>query len=151
MLLMAYHVQRPGYISDPVIDESKNQIIYAHCVAPSKVFGPGGPASTYYIRSHSEDRKGASVRVVMPVNQMTTTLKFDAAKREVIFHQAKAVDNIDEDKACRTKLAAEVKDINKLMEEWDRWGWHRVTFYGDLKRPVETLSSLLGITIVYEG
>src|SRR5574337_693990 len=36
-------VGRPGYISDPVIDTSKNQIIYAHCVAPTKVFGPGGP------------------------------------------------------------------------------------------------------------
>jgi hypothetical protein len=142
---------RPGYISDPVIDTAKSQIIYAHCVAPSRVFGPNGPASTYYIRSHSEDRKGASIRVLMPINQMTSSLKFNPVTRQVVFHQAKAVDNIDEDKACRTKLAAEVKDINKLMEEWDRWGWHRVTFYGDIKRPVETLSALLGISIVYEG
>ena len=151
MLSVGLLTGRPGYISDPVIDTSKNQIIYAHCVAPSKVFGPTGPTSTYYIRSHSEDRKGASVRVLMPINQITTSLKFNPVTRQVIFHQAKAVDNIDEDKACRTKLAAEVKDIDKLMEEWDRWGWHRVTFYGDLRRPVETLSALLGVTIVHEG
>ena len=33
---------RPGYISDPVIDTAKRQIIYAHCVASNKVFGPQG-------------------------------------------------------------------------------------------------------------
>jgi hypothetical protein len=105
---------RPGYISDPVIDTSKRQIIYAHCVAPNRVFGPAGPANPYHIRNHSEDRKGACVRSLMPLNQMTTTLEFDAARRQVIFHQAKTVANIDEDMACRTKLAAEVKKVVKL-------------------------------------
>jgi hypothetical protein len=148
---MTWMTDKPGYISDPVIDTAKSQIIYAHCVAPSKVFGPSGPAATYYIRSHSEDRKGASVRVVMPVNEMTTTLRVNPATREVIFHQARAVANIDEDKACRTKLAAEVRDPWKMMEEYDRWGWHRVTFYGDLRQPVQTLSALLGLKIIHEG
>jgi hypothetical protein len=151
MLAMTWMTDKPGYISDPVIDTAKSQIIYAHCVAPSKVFGPSGPAATYYIRSHSEDRKGASVRVVMPVNEMTTTLRVNPATREVIFHQARAVANIDEDKACRTKLAAEVRDPWKMMEEYDRWGWHRVTFYGDLRQPVQTLSALLGLKIIHEG
>jgi hypothetical protein len=151
MLAMTYLTGRPGYISDPVIDTAKNQIIYAHCVAPNKMHGKDGPAAPYYIRDHSEDRKGASVRVLMPVGEMTTTLRFNPATREVVFHQAKAVANIDEDKACRTKLAAEPKDVYKLFGEWDRWGWHRVTYYGDLRQPVETLSALLGISIVVEG
>ena len=38
---------RPGFISDPVIDTSKRQIIYAHCVASNRAFGP--------------DRRGQSV------------------------------------------------------------------------------------------
>ena len=42
MLAMSYLVGRAGYISDPVIDTSKNQIIYAHCVAMTKVDGPTG-------------------------------------------------------------------------------------------------------------
>ncbi len=151
MLSMTYLTRRPGYISDPVIDTSKNQIIYAHCVAPTKVFGPDGPTSAYYIRSHSEDRKGASVRVLMPLNEPTTTLKINAASRQLIFHQAKTVANIDEDKACRTKLAAEPRDARRLLDEWDRWGWHRVTFYGDLRQPVETFAGLMGLSIVQEG
>jgi L-fucose isomerase-like protein len=150
MLLMGYLIERPGYISDPVIDTSKNQIIYAHCVAPTKVYGPKGTSNPYHIRSHSEDRKGAAIRSIMPLGVMTTSLKFMPAQKEVVLHQAKAVANIDDDKACRTKLAAEVKDINKLMLDWDR-GWHRVTFYGDHRQAVETVSALLGFKVVVEG
>jgi hypothetical protein len=151
MLAVTSLTGRPGYISDPVIDTSKNQIIYAHCVAPSKPYGPAGPSNPFDIRSHSEDRKGASIRSLLPLGEVVTTLKFDPARREAVFHQAKTVANIDDDKACRTKLAAEVKDVHKLFAEWDQWGWHRVTFYGDLREPVYTLSSLLGFKMIEEG
>jgi L-fucose isomerase-like protein len=151
-LLMTYLVGRPGFISDPVIDTAKNQIIYAHCVAPTKVFGPKGSTNPYHIRSHSEDRKGASVRSLMPLGEMTTTIEFDHKKKQVIFHQGVTVENVDEDKACRTKLAVEVKgDIYKLLNYWDQWGWHRVTFYGDLKRPVYNIAALLGFEVVEEA
>jgi hypothetical protein len=43
------------------------------------------------------------------------------------------------------------QDIRKLLGEWDRWGWHRVTYFGDLRQPVETLSGLLGFNLVLEG
>jgi hypothetical protein len=151
MLLMGYLVGRPGYISDPVIDTSLNRIIYAHCVATNKVFGPVGQTNPYDIRSHSEDRKGAAIRSLMPLGEIVTTLKFNPVSREVIIHQAKTVENVDEDKACRTKLAAEVRDIDKLLGEWDRWGWHRVTFYGDHKRAVETVSALAGFKLTWES
>ena len=152
MLLMGYLTGRPGYISDPVIDTSKNQIIYAHCVAPNKVYGPDGRTNPYHIRNHSEDRKGAAVRSLMPLGEMTTTLEFDPDKKQVILHQAKTVENIDEDKACRTKLAAEpVGDIDKLFNYWDTWGWHRVTFYGDLKRSVEHMAALFGFEVIEEA
>ena len=151
MLLMGYLVGRPGYISDPVIDTSLNRIIYAHCVAPNRVFGPAGRANPYDIRSHSEDRKGAAIRSLMPLGEIVTTLKFNPMSREVVIHQAKTVENIDEDKACRTKLAARVRDVDKLLGEWDRWGWHRVTFYGDHKRAVETVSALAGFKVTWES
>ena len=151
-LLMRYLTGRPGFISDPVIDTAKNQIIYAHCVASTKVYGPEGPSNPYHIRDHSEDRKGASIRSLMPLGEMTTTIQFDHNKKQVIFHQGMSVENVDEDKACRTKLAVEVKgDIYKLFDYWDLWGWHRVTFYGDLKRPVYNIASLLGFEVVGEA
>lgn len=151
MLLMGYLVGRPGYISDPVIDTSLNRVIYAHCVAPNKVFGSEGRSNPYEIRSHSEDRKGAAIRSMMPLGEIVTTLRFNPASKEVIIHQGKTVENIDDDKACRSKLAVEVRDIDKLLGEWDRWGWHRVTFYGDHKRAVETVSALAGFKLIWES
>lgn len=138
MMVITTLTGRPGFISDPVIDTSRNRIIYAHCVAHNRAFGPEGPANPYQIMSHSEDRKGASVRSLLPLGYMTTTLEIKTASRKILFHQGKSVENVDVDRACRTKLAVEVKgDIDKLMNHWDTWGWHRVTFYGDLK-PVLT-------------
>ncbi len=152
MLAMTYLAGRPGFISDPVIDTSKNQIIYAHCVAMTKVDGPKGTANPYQIRSHSEDRKGASMRSLLPLGRMTTTIQMDPERKEILLHQGKSVANIDEDRACRTKLAVEIKgDVDRLLGSWDRWGWHRVTFYGDLKVPVHALADALGYKVVEEA
>lgn len=143
---------RPGYISDPVIDTAKRQIIYAHCVASNRAFGPKGEANPFEILTHSEDRQGASVRSLLPVGYMTTSLEFDQTKKEVLMHRARTVANDPDDRACRTKLCAEpVGDIEKLFAEWDRWGWHRVTFYGDLKEPVTSLADALGWKVVEEA
>ncbi len=142
---------RPGMISDPVIDTSKRQIIYAHCVASNRVFGPQGPVNPFTIMTHSEDRQGASVRSIMPTDYMTTTLQIDQNRKEILFHQAKAIGNDPDDRACRTKLCAEPKgDIEKLFTHWD-WGWHRVTFYGDLKEPVYALADAIGWKVVEEA
>ena len=152
MVILGHLFGRPGFISDPVIDTSKNQIIYAHCVGPTKVFGPQGPSNPYHIRSHSEDRKGAAIRSLMPLGYLVSTLEFHPILKQMIFHQGKSVENVDEDKACRTKLAAEVKgDIEKLMDHWDQWGWHRVTVYGDVEQPLFELAKALGLKIVEEA
>jgi len=143
---------RPGYISDPVIDTAKRQIIYAHCVASNKVFGPKGPTNPFAIMTHSEDRQGASVRSVMPVGYMTTTLEILPQRKQILFHQAKAVANDPDDRACRTKLCAEpVGDIEKLFSMWDQWSWHRVTFFGDFKEPVYALADTIGWKVVEEA
>jgi len=152
MLLMGYLVGKPGYISDPVVDTATNRVIYLHCVAPNKVFGPAGPTNPYLIRSHAEDRKGAAVQSLMPVGHVVTTLEFAPTRRQVVIHQAKTVGNVDDEKSCRTKLAAEViGDVEKLLSLWDQWGWHRVTFFGDHKRAVRQISTLLGFQVVEEA
>jgi len=142
---------RPGFISDPVLDIAAKQIIYAHCVASNKVFGPQGTSNPFTIMTHSEDRQGASLRSTLPSGYMTTTLEIRPHTKEILFHQAKAVDNSADDRACRTKLVAvPVGDYEKLYTEWDRWGWHRVTYYGDLKEPVFALADAMGWSVVEE-
>jgi hypothetical protein len=143
---------RPSFISDPVIDTAKRQIIYAHCVAPNKMFGPDGPANSFEILTHSEDRQGASVRSILPLGYMTTTLDIRQPQKEILMHLGKAVENDPNDRACRTKLAVEpAGDIEKLFEMWDQWGWHRVTCYGDIRKPVYSLADAIGWKVVEEA
>jgi len=142
---------RPGYISDPVLDTAKRRIIYAHCVASNKPFGPQGAANPFEILTHSEDRQGASVRSLLPVGYLTTSLEFEQSRKEILLHQAVTVANDPDDRACRTKLCAEpLGEFEKLFRMWDQWSWHRVTFYGDLKQPVYALAEALGWKVVEE-
>jgi len=143
---------RPGYISDPVIDTAKREIIYAHCVASNRVFGPEGPENPYSIMTHSEDRQGASVRSVLPVGYLTTSMQINQNRKEILLHQAISNDNDPDDRACRTKLCAEpLGDMEKLFTKWDQWGWHRVTFYGDLKESAYALADKIGWKVVEEA
>ncbi len=152
MIAVKHLAGRPGFISDPVLDTSKRQIIYAHCVATTKMLGPDGPSNPYEILTHSEDRRGASVRSFLPPGYMVTTLEIHPLRREILCHQGKAVENVVEDRACRTKLACEVAgDFEKLFTFWDRYGWHRVTFYGDLREPVRQLAAALKFKFVEEA
>lgn len=152
MIVLRHLVGRPGYISDPVLDSSRRQIVYAHCVAPTRVFGPEGPVSSYEIHTHSEDRKGASVRSVLPLGYMTTTLEIHPVRREILCHRGVAVDNPWDERGCRTKLAVEpMGDYERLYTYWDLYGWHRVTVYGDLWEPLRELAGRLGFTFVPEA
>jgi len=143
---------RPGYISDPVMDTAKRQIIYAHWVASNRAFGPRGKVNPYEILTHSEDRQGASVRSLLPTGYMTTSIEVSEERKEILLHQARAVANDPDDRACRTKLCAEpVGDFEKLFRYWDQWGWHRVTCYGDLKTPIQAVADSLGWKVIVEA
>jgi len=143
---------RPGYISDPVMDTAKGQIIYAHCVASNKPFGPQGRSNAFQILTHSEDRQGASVRSLLPSGYMVTTLEVDNGRKEILLHRARTVGNDPDNRACRTKLCAvPMGDFEKLFTFWDQWGWHRVTFYGDLREPAYELAKAIGWKVVEEA
>ena len=152
MIICRDMFDRASFASDPVLDTSTNQIIYAHCVAPTKMFGPDSEPNDFKIRSHAEDGLGASIQSMMPLGYMTTSMGIDPGLKSMVMHQAVAVANVDEARACRTKLAAEVKgDINKLFLEWDKYAWHRVTVYGDVKAPLMEAARALDIEVIHEA
>ena len=144
---------RGGYVSDPDLDTSKNQIVYAHCMALTKVFGPQGASNKFRIRTlHNRDPRGCCAQSFLPEGYMTTTFRTNVARKQMVIHQAKAVGNLDSDHGCRTQLLGEVRgDIEKLFHEWDRFGWHRVTVYGDVKEPLMEFGKALGLEIVQEA
>lgn len=152
MLLMNYLVGRCGVISAPLIDTSKNQAIYAHCVSSSRVFGPAGAVNAYDIRSHGKDCKGAAACSHLPLGEMTTTLVAHAVRKELSMHQGVSVASIDGESACANKLAVTVKgEASKLLPDWWRMDWHRVTCFGDHRKQLETLSQLMGFRLNVEA
>ena len=150
-LLIRYLTGRPGYVSDPVIDTAAGQIIYAHCVATNRAFGPQGLATPYVIRSHAEDGKGASVQSLLPLGHPITTLKISAEHKAFAIHTGRSVANVEDDKACRTKLAAEV-DAQRILDNYhsELFGWHRVTCYGEYRKQLIDLATLYSLQVFEE-
>jgi len=153
MLMARILTGRPGYVSDPALDTSKNQIVYAHCVATTKAFGPKSAANSFRILTlHNRDPRGSCCQSFLPSGYMTTSFRTNAARKQMIIHQAKAVDNLVSEYGCRTKLVAEVcGDIGKLFDQWDQFGWHRVTVYGDVKEPLAEFGKALGLNVIEEA
>jgi len=83
---------------------------------------------------------------------MTTSFRTNFARKTMIIHQAKSVGNLDASRGCRTQLVGEVRgDIGKLFDQWDIFGWHRVTVFGDVKEPLIEFGKALGLAVVEEG
>ena len=144
-----YLTGRPGYVSDPVIDTSSDQIIYSHCVACTNVYGcKNATRSKYYLRSHAEDKLGASVQVIFPTGDKLTTTLFDYPNNRVCIHSAVAVGNMSGDEGCRSKLAA-TTESEKLLYGWMP-RWHRVTVFGDYRKLFMQLFKVKGIEVIEE-
>ena len=152
MLFNAFTKGRMGYISDPVLDVPTRSIIYAHCVSTRKYFGTDGVKYPYEILTHSEDREGASVRTLAPVGYPLTTVKMDLVNRRMAVHTAISTGNDPDDRACRTKIVAKVTgDFDLITKQWDTFGWHRVTFFGDFASEVEKLAAYMGYELIRES
>jgi hypothetical protein len=153
MLMARILTGRPGYVSDPVLDTAKNQVVYAHCVASTKAFGPEGPSNMFRIRTlHNRDPRGTCAQSFLPEGYMTTSFRTDFETKTMVIHQAKSVGNLDAARGCRTQLVGEVRgDIGKLFDHWDVFSWHRVTVFGDVKEPLIEFAKALGLEIVEEA
>jgi len=155
MLMARILTGRPGYVSDPALDTSKNQIVYAHCVGPTKVFGPDGATNEYRIMTlHNRDPRGACARSLMPSGYMTTSFRTDFARKVMVIHQAKSVGNFNSQRGCRTQLIGQIRgDIGRTFDQWagNRLNWHRVTVYGDVKEPLVEFGKALGLKVIEEA
>jgi hypothetical protein len=148
-LLFRFLCNKPAFVSDPVIDEAAGQIIYAHCVATNRPHGSTSIGCPYIIRSHAEDRNGASVQSILPLGQTVTTIAISSIDNVMGLHTARTVANVDEERACRTKLAAEV-DTEKLLKNYhmEYFNWHQTTCYGNYRRAMKQLSRLYGMECI---
>jgi hypothetical protein len=146
-------VGRPGFVSDPTVDESRGSIILAHCMGTPRMDGPGKPAAPYKIRTVMERQEGVVPQVEMRVGERVTqailvgmdTMRYFSGT--VIAAPVK----LEDDRGCRTKIEVRVDgDITRLWQNW-RDGLHRQTVYGDTTKELGLFARFKEIRLVDEA
>lgn len=138
----------PGFVSDPVFDTSRNEVVHAHCVAATALAGLKGPRSPYILRSHLEDNRGVSMQVLAPPSGAVTVGRFNGAAKFLV-STAEVKGTIDSPRGCRTKIRTRVTNARKFLEAYSA-GLHRVVFYGDHTAAIERFARLNGVQLVNE-
>jgi hypothetical protein len=143
-------VGKPGFISDPTIDESNNSIILAHCLGTTKMDGPDGPAAPYKLRTVMERREGVTPQVFMRIGQKVIQAKL-VGTDFLPYFTGQIIDAPDIDRGCRTKITVKVDgDTEKLWKNWSS-GLHRVTCYGDITKELGFFCRFKEIKMVDEA
>ena len=141
---------KPGFISDPTMDESVKGIILAHCLGSLKMDGPDGPAAPYKLRTIMERQEGCVPQVTMRVGQKVTQLRFVGV--DLIRHfTGRIIEVPDTEKGCRTKITVEIDgDPQKLWQNWAD-GLHRQTVYGDITPDLKRFARFKDVKLLYEA
>lgn len=144
---------KPGFISDPTVDESNNSIILAHCLGTTKMDGPDGPAAPYKLRTIRERLEGVVPQVKMRIGQKVTQAKLLGTDR-ILYFTGEIIDTpvgLEYDRGCRTKITVQVDgDATKLWRNWSG-GLHRVTCYGDITKELAFFCRFKEIEMINEA
>ncbi|MBA7620439.1 hypothetical protein ES703_27788 [subsurface metagenome] len=146
-------VGKPGFISDPTVDESQNAIILAHCLGTPKMNGPDKPAASYKLRTVMERREGVVPQVEMRVGEKVTQAIL-IGKDTLRYFTGEIVDtpvSLEDDRGCRTKITVRVDgDVTRLWQNWMS-GLHRQTCYGDITQELGYFCRFKEINMVNES
>ena len=141
---------KPGFISDPTVDESKKAIILAHCLGTTKMDGPDGPTAPYKLRTVAERREGVVPQVFMRTGQKVTQAILIGTNR-LLYFTGDVLDAPDIDRGCRTKITVKVDgDVEQLWKNWSS-GLHRQTCYGEVTKEMGFFCKFKEIEMVNEA
>ena len=160
-LLVTSFSAKPGFVSDPVFDTSRNEVIHAHCVSATAMEGVGMPGAPYMVRTRLEDHKGVSMQVLLDAKGPVTVARFTGPEK-LLVSTGEAAGNVDDERGCRTKIRTKVTDARKFLRNYalvrisgvrpsdTRDLLHRVVFYGNHVEMIERLGRLTGFQVMHE-
>jgi hypothetical protein len=141
---------RPGFISDPTMDESVKGIILAHCLGTLKMDGPDGQAAPYRLRTIMERQEGCVPQARMRLGQKVTQLQLTPDGR-IIYFTGTVIDVPDSDRGCRTQITVQIDgDPEKLWQNWSD-GLHRTTVYGDIVPDLKRFCRFKNLRMIQEA
>jgi len=148
MLIVGLLADRPGFISDPVLDTQADVIYHAHCLSATRMAGFDKPAEPHIIRSHSEDRSGVSLEVHFTPGNTITSCKY-VPTETMLVSTGVITGNKSTELACRTKMITRVDGVQQMLDGYSG-GLHRIIFYGDHLAALKDLGKLLDFSVVEE-
>jgi len=146
-----------GQNGDYFVDFLNNIAITAHCEAPFNPYGDGERVP-YILRNlpffKEENTCGAVVQVNYPIGKTVTVAKIDMNNKKISIFTGETVSGEElfpywNDLLCRTKVA--IKTNAKALHDnrdWETFGHHRVTFFGDYRQEFLDLATLIGFEAV---
>jgi len=158
MLMFRYAFGLPGFITDPVIDTSKQALIHFHCTSATRMDGPQSKRLPFTIRTQSDSERGVSLDVEYPIGREVTCAKFINLDTMLI-STGKIFDVTHDELGCRTQFWTRVDDADKMFMNWGggvlEGGTmallHRAVFLGDHKKAIDDLAVLMGFKVLVEG
>ena len=144
---------KPGFVSDPTVDESINSIILAHCMGSRKMDGPDGPLSPYKLRTVHEREEGVAPQSQMRKGQKVTQAILSGTDL-ILYFTGDIIDTpvgVEFDRGCRTKITVKVDgSVETLWKNWSH-GLHRQTVYGDVTKELARFCRYENIKLVNEA
>jgi len=144
---------KPGFVSDPTVDESTDSIILAHCMGARKMDGPNGPTSPYKIRTVHERQEGVTPQSQMRKGEkVTQAILIGTDLMQYFTGEIIGVPvGVEYDRGCRTKINVKVDgDIAALWKNWSN-GLHRQTVYGNVAKELGQFCRYMDIKMVDEA
>ncbi len=166
MLLFAHAFRSPGFITDPVVDESKNALVQFHCTSFTQ--RPDGSRMPFLIRNQTDSGGGVALQVQWQVGEPVTMAKL-VNLDTMLAVPGKITETGSSPLACRTQFTQTVRDARHLFLHWGGGAivnpsnpgdlsqyagampmLHRAVFYGDHMRGIRRLGDIIGYKVIEE-
>jgi predicted SnoaL-like aldol condensation-catalyzing enzyme len=166
MLLAGYAFRAPGFITDPVVDESKNAVVQFHCTSFTRL--PDGSRMPFLIRNQTDSGGGVALQVQWRTGEPVTMAKLVNLDTMLVV-SGKITETGVSPLACRTQFTQTVRNARHLFLNWGAGAivppsspgdlsqyagampmLHRAVFYGDHVRGFKRLGDLMGFKVVEE-
>lgn len=158
-----YMLGRMSFVHDDAVDITNDITLHMHCGTPiNNVWGDED--LSYRLRDYTTGqwheerghRDGAvPSEVSFPVGVPVTIWKVFPMTRTITLYTGTSVDGAEvygetwPDIICRNKLPVKVEDAERIIGRHDvlEYGCHRCATFGDLRRPIKQLATLIGFEV----
>lgn len=160
---MPYNMLLLGHCYGPINPHGKDRVPYTirnHAYYELRWSRTDNPRALWKKDQHLKANKQlekenitlVAIRVKWPVDEAVTIVKTNIFDKQIEIYTGRTVDGNYlyrdfDNRVCRTKMAISLDKPFKQRRR-DRWGCHRVVFYGHHKQKIKDFASLVGLEVM---